>query len=157
MYYPIYNFILVQSYIVNFKIKYLNNLLLKELRMSRINYLTLEEAVLIYNKVMESTYSVPIVRDSATIEFVLEKVKELFNKENGPLFWKAAFLIKEIVTKHPFLDGNKRAASAITDGFLKLNGKNLKLAMEDVSFLEEIDSKRLKLKIVHEWLLRRAY
>ena len=122
----------------------------------KIQYLSVEEALLIYNEVMIETKSRPMFREIASLEFALEKVKGLFMKEGSPLLFKAAFLLKEIITKHPFLDGNKRGASAIADGFLRLNGKKLKLEREDVRFLEEIDSKSLKLQAVKEWLEKRA-
>lgn len=118
----------------------------------KIKYLSIEEALLIYSEVMIKTKSRPMFREIGSLEFALEKVKGLFEKEENVLVSKAAFLLKEIITKHPFLDGNKRAAGAITDGFLRINGKRLTLEIEDIAFLEAIDSRKLKLKKVKEWL-----
>ena len=123
----------------------------------KIEYLSIEEALLVYNETMIKTGSKPMFREIASLEFSLEKVKGLFEKKENTIIYKAAFLLKEIITKHPFLDGNKRGASAIADGFLRINGKMLKLELDDIPFLEEIDSKKLKLERVKEWLEKRTH
>ncbi len=110
-----------------------------------------------YNEVMLQTGSKPMFRDIASLEFSLERTKELYNAEKCALFMKAAFLLREIATKHPFMDGNKRGASSITDRFLRLNGKELKLEISDVDFLKKIGAKKIRVNGVKKWLEERVH
>jgi death-on-curing protein len=46
-----------------------------------------------------------------------------FGKELYPtVYLKAALYIRNIITAHPFIDGNKRTAMTTADVFLTLNG-----------------------------------
>ena len=56
--------------------------------------------------------------------YILDTVRDLYNEEEFPeaLAAKAAYLLFNIVTSHPFIDGNKRTAYGATDVFLRLNG-----------------------------------
>ena len=125
--------------------------------MAKIKHLSVEEALMSYTEVMLQTGSKPMFRDIASLEFSLERTKEVYNKEKEVLLLKAAFLLREIASKHPFMDGNKRGASAITDRFLRLNGKKLKLEMEDVEFLKKIGAKKIKIQGVKKWLEKRVH
>lgn len=125
--------------------------------MTEIIHLSFDEAVLIYEEIMKSTNCKPIFRDTAMLEHIISSCEKLFNSEKDSVLFKAAYLMKEIISKHPFMDGNKRGALSIADGFLKLNGCNLILAIDDVKFLEEIDSKKLRVGTVKKFLEKRCF
>jgi len=56
--------------------------------------------------------------------YILDTVQDLYNEESflEALAAKAAYLLFNIVTSHPFIDGNKRTAYGAADIFLRLNG-----------------------------------
>jgi len=56
--------------------------------------------------------------------YILDTVRDLYNEEGflEALVAKAAYLLFNIVTSHPFIDGNKRTAYGTADIFLRLNG-----------------------------------
>ena len=118
--------------------------------------LSVEEALEIYNKVMEETGSRPVVRDMASLEIIMEKTKSFMQEDEQSLIWKAAFIIREIISKHPFMDGNKRAALSIAASFLRVNGIHVKFYKKDIDLIEEIDFKKYKVKTVKEWLSRKV-
>lgn len=56
--------------------------------------------------------------------YILDTVRDLYNEESflDALAAKAAYLLFNITTSHPFIDGNKRTAFGAADIFLRLNG-----------------------------------
>lgn len=56
--------------------------------------------------------------------YILDTVQDLYNEESflEALAAKSAYLLCNIVTLHPFIDGNKRTAYGTADIFLRLNG-----------------------------------
>ncbi|MBI4052861.1 MAG: Fic family protein [Candidatus Diapherotrites archaeon] len=124
--------------------------------MTAIINLSFDEAMAVYEEVMLATDSKPAVRISGTLEHILLSCENSFNGENDALFFKAAFLLKEIISKHPFMDGNKRGALAITDAFLSQNGQFLEFERQDVAFLEEIDFKKLRVGTIKKFLEKKV-
>lgn len=59
--------------------------------------------------------------------YILGTVHDLHNEESlvEALIAKAAFILFNIVTSHPFIDGNKRTAHGAADIFLRLNGHRI--------------------------------
>lgn len=51
----------------------------------------------------------------------------------GDLAERAAFLVRGIAQDHPFADGNKRTAYAVTDAFLRRNGHGLAATPEEAA------------------------
>ena len=59
------------------------------------------------------------VRDLGALESALFRPQSGYYKD---LVEEASALLESLTINHPFLDGNKRAAFAITDVFLNING-----------------------------------
>jgi death-on-curing protein len=57
----------------------------------------------------------------------LDTVRDLYNEGSylEALAAKAGYLLYNIVTSHPFIDGNKRTAYGVADIFLRLNGYHI--------------------------------
>lgn len=52
----------------------------------------------------------------------------LFRPQTGyyqDLIEEAAALLESLAINHPFIDGNKRVAFAVTDTFLRINGRRI--------------------------------
>ncbi len=61
----------------------------------------------------------------SNLEYTMEYVKVIYNNlkpRRGKLIKKAAFILYNIVSKHPFIDGNKRTAIITCNSFLEYNG-----------------------------------
>ena len=66
---------------------------------------------------------------------------------------KAACLMQEIIRRHPFTDGNKRTALLAACSYLKINGINVNINIEDVNMFPNIASNPDKdhVKQISEW------
>jgi len=75
----------------------------------------------------------PGVRDMGLLESALPRPKSLFaySEQTSSLAQMAASYAKGIVANHPFVDGNKRAAFAVSVTFLQLNGLQLTAPKEE--------------------------
>lgn len=73
------------------------------------------------------------VRDMGLLESALARPLNIFaySEEPPSLGRLAAAIAKGIVANHPFVDGNKRAAFAVSVTFLKLNAVELTAPKED--------------------------
>jgi death-on-curing protein len=73
------------------------------------------------------------VRDLGLLESALARPKNLFaySEQSPSLAQMAAGYAKGIVANHPFVDGNKRAAFAVSVTFLRLNGLQLTAPKEE--------------------------
>ncbi|MDJ0947913.1 MAG: type II toxin-antitoxin system death-on-curing family toxin [Alphaproteobacteria bacterium] len=65
------------------------------------------------------------VRDDGLLESALARPKQLFAYGDPTLAGLAAAYAFGIARNHPFVDGNKRAALAVADVFLQLNGHEI--------------------------------
>ena len=75
------------------------------------------------------------VRDEGLLESALAQPQATFGGQflHPKISEKAAAYLYHIAMNHPFIDGNKRTAFAVTDTFLRLNGCTLNL-MDDRAY-----------------------
>ena len=86
--------------------------------------------------------------------YVLETVQDLSSKDREEaLAAKAAYILFNIITTHPFIDGNKRTAFGAADVFLRLNGYSLRVAAEDgLGFVVKISAGKVEETEVRKWI-----
>ncbi len=66
---------------------------------------------------------------------------------------KAAFLLNNIVTLHPFINGNKRTAFKIVKLFLRLNGYEIRAKSDEVyTLLADLAAGRLTKTSLDKWI-----
>ena len=96
--------------------------------------LTKEEVLAIHNASLERFGGLSGLRDDGLLESALAQPFQTFGGEElYPTFAeKAARYAYGIEKNHPFLDGNKRAATACMAAFLRLNGFRFKPRAEDL-------------------------
>lgn len=115
--------------------------------MESIIYPTIEEIIEINKKIGSNG----AMANRSNLEFTLDKVKNA-----KTLFKKATTLLYDIVTGHPFVDGNKRTAFVATELFLRMNGKELDYSGGDEHLMErvlyDIAEKRMKRESVEKIL-----
>lgn len=86
--------------------------------------------------------------------YILETVQGLSDKDHEEaLAAKAAYILFNIISIHPFIDGNKRTAFGVSDVFLRLNGYSIKIAAEDgLRFVVKIAAGKVKETEVVRWI-----
>jgi death-on-curing protein len=91
--------------------------------LAEVRYLTLDEVIGLHDKIVEWTGSpeCSILR-AQDLESVLAKPRNAAWYEGADLIRQAVLLIVGISQCQAFLDGNKRAAFAAADVFLRING-----------------------------------
>jgi death-on-curing protein len=86
------------------------------------DYLTIIEVLSIHDDQIERYGGTPGLRDAGLLEAAL------FRPQTGhyaDLIEEAAALWESLAQNHPFIDGNKRSAFAVTYTFLDINGARL--------------------------------
>ena len=87
-----------------------------------IHFLTLDEVLAIYSRLIEKFGGASGVRDLGLLESALFRPKTGYYDSFPDL---AAALFESLINNHPFFDGNKRVAFFATDVFLRINGFRL--------------------------------
>ena len=86
---------------------------------AQFDYLCLADALAIHAVLIRKYGGSEGVRDMGALE------SALFRPQTGyysDLIAEAAALLESLAMNHPFIDGNKRVAFAVTDTFLRING-----------------------------------
>jgi len=101
--------------------------------MSDVVYLTIEEVIIIHERIIERFGGSFGIRDRNRLESALFLPRQTFDQiELYPtLIEKAAILCFAIVSNHPFVDGNKRTGHHVMELFLRLNGYTLPYEVDD--------------------------
>jgi len=89
-----------------------------------MQFLSLDEASAIQQRLIDTFGGVPGLRDKGLLE------SALFRPQTGyydDLVQMAAALFESLIINHPFVDGNKRMAFFCCDIFLRLNGWKLEV------------------------------
>jgi death-on-curing family protein len=94
-----------------------------------IEYPTLEEIVEINRRLGEGG----ILVNKSNLEFILEKAKNARG-----ITRKAAIFLYDIISLHPFLDGNKRTAFHTMLYFLELNKIRFKYGRKEETKIEKL-------------------
>lgn len=86
------------------------------------DYITLAEALHIHEVLIEAFGGARGVRDMGLLESALLRPQTGYYAD---LLEEAAALWESLAMNHPFVDGNKRVAYAVTELFLQLNGLDI--------------------------------
>lgn len=92
-----------------------------------MNYLTAEDILLLHHKLVEDYGGSHGIRDESRLLSVVDAPKqEAFSAEQYPsVFEKAAVYVRNIISDHLFVDGNKRTGITSASIFLLRNGYSL--------------------------------
>jgi death-on-curing protein len=114
-------------------------------------YPTHEEALYLHEVLIQRFGGKAGVLDKGLLESALARPRSGYYRS---ITEQAAALMQSLAMNHPFVDGNKRVAFALTAVFLKLNG--LKLSVEakaGVHFVEILMIKeRAPLSAITDWI-----
>lgn len=123
-----------------------------------IRYLSYLEAVLIHFEVMRFFGETRIgVADRSLIESALARPQQAAAYENASIFRQAASLCFGLIKNHPWVGGNKRTATAITEAFLFRNGWIISYPPAEIIELSlAIESDFYGVDDIEDWYLQRA-
>ena len=82
-------------------------------------YVTTADALFFHQLLIERYGGASGLRDAGALESALHRPQTGYY---DTLIHEAASLLESLVQSHPFVDGNKRVAFAVTDVFLRING-----------------------------------
>jgi death-on-curing protein len=121
-------------------------------------YVTLAEAVFLHIRLMrllgERRYG---VFDRALIESALARPRQAAAFEDADLIRQAATLYFGLIKNHPWVGGNKRTATAITDEFLFRNGYEVMATpTETVQMVLAVEGGGWGVDEVESWLRERV-
>ena len=116
-----------------------------------VQFLSLDEVLVIHERVIEAFGGTNGVRDLGLLESALYRPRSGYYED---LIGMAAALFESLIINHPFVDGNKRVAFFATDVFLRLNGWRLELEPRDTDRLlrELLGSGRCDLDHLVSWI-----
>ena len=115
------------------------------------NFPTMEEVVVIHNDLIEQFGGAAGLRDMGALESAL--LRPQMGYYEG-LVEEAAALMESLANNHPFVDGNKRVALAVTDTFLRLNGSFIDCDSREAydQFMEMFATNTFRFAELKEWL-----
>lgn len=119
-----------------------------------IIYLTYVEAVVEHIELMRRLEEERFgVFDHTLIESALARPRQAATYDRADLPAQAATLCFGLIKNHPWVGGNKRTATHLTDHFLKLNGfEIIATASEVVEMVLGVESDRWNIERLNHWL-----
>jgi death-on-curing protein len=117
------------------------------------DYPTVTEALAIHADQIERYGGADGVRDRGLLEAALFRPQTGYY---GDLIEEAAALWESLTLNHPFVDGNKRTAFAVTYTFLAINGLRILAAPDETSsfIIGALDTGDFRFDLIADWLRR---
>lgn len=122
--------------------------------MDKILFLTMEEAVVIHEKMIEIGGGSPGILDLELLHSAIERPKAMFGGEYlyQSILDMGSAMLQSLVKNHPFVDGKKRTAFFSTLRFLERNDQRFSLQSSDiVNFMVRVDTEDLKVTEISKW------
>lgn len=119
----------------------------------------IESTLRIHDLIIKRAATKAGVRDFTLLHSALERPKATYAGQDlyPNIFIKAAALLQSICLNHPFTDGNKRTAWAVTHKFLWDNGYHLKDSVtQAVDFIVMVDNSKPNIGQISSWLKSRS-
>ncbi len=120
-----------------------------------MNYLTFNDSLEIYQRIMAQTGGVKGGRDLGALKSALAQPQMRFgDAELYPtIIEKAAALGFSLIQNHPFVDGNKRIGHALMERFLILNDYEIEATVdEQEKIILQVAAGELKRDDLTAWL-----
>jgi death-on-curing protein len=116
-----------------------------------VRFLSLDEALAIHQRLLETFGGPEGIRDMGLLESALYRPQTGYYAD---LVEMATALFESLLMNHPFVDGNKRAAFFMTDVFLRLNGYRLHLEPKAAhhAIITMIESHDGMFKMARDWI-----
>lgn len=121
-----------------------------------LEYITIIEVLSIHKILIQKYGGMDGVRDMGALEAALFRPQTGYYED---IIEEAAALWESLSQNHPFLDGNKRVALAVTYTFLTLNGHKPKIDVnEAIQYINELyNSHKFEFKNIEKWLRGKCF
>lgn len=119
-----------------------------------MKYLTAEEILLIHHQLIERYGGSHGTRDLGRVKSAaLAPAQHIFGEEQYKgVFEKAAIYARNLITDHPFYDGNKRTGITSAAMFLMKNSYSLKASKGEIeNFAIQIAVEKLNIDTIAKW------
>jgi death-on-curing protein len=107
-----------------------------------------------HKRIVKASGGTAGILSPSNLRYVLDAIEDIGKgSEVDKLVSKTSYILHNIVTLHPFVDGNKRTAFETAKAFLQLNGEDFE-AEEDESFsmLISVAKGELNVRDVESWI-----
>lgn len=114
-------------------------------------YVTTADALFFHQLLIERYGGASGLRDAGALEAALHRPQTGYYDTH---IQEAAALLESLVQNHPFVDGNKRVAFAVTDVFLRINGYRITADSNAIfaTLMKFFDDRTFDLKHLVPWL-----
>lgn len=118
-------------------------------------YPSVEEVLAAHMRLIDVFGGAHGIRDRGALEAALARPQSGYYAD---VIQQAAALLESLSQNHPFVDGNKRTAIAVTAGFLRVNGYKLKIDdLEAYEFLIGLyEAGQFRFQRLEPWLREHA-
>lgn len=119
-----------------------------------VHYPNYEAVIEAHKRIVKESGGTAGILSVSNLHYILDTVQDIGKGlEFDKLISKAAYILYNIITLHPFVDGNKRTAFEIAKAFLQLNGQHFEVE-EDEAFntLISVAKGELGVKDVEVWI-----
>lgn len=119
--------------------------------MSTHEYLTVADALALHAILIKRYGGSDGVRDMGALESALFRPQTGYYKD---LVEEGAALLESLAINHPFIDGNKRVAFAVTDTFLRINGFRFAIASDKIyeKLINLFESGDFRFEALEKWM-----
>lgn len=119
--------------------------------MSQREYLTAADVLALHSILIKRYGGTDGMRDMGALESALFRPQTGYYKD---LIEETAALLEGIAINHPFIDGNKRVAFAVTDTFLRINGQIITAGSETIyeKLIALFDAGNFAFDSLNKWL-----
>lgn len=94
----------------------------------KIRKIPIETIILIHDKIINTSGGDHGILNPSSLEFALDHIE--YNNSDDNFFHNLALLCRNIISLHPFIDGNKRTGLMMTEIILDENNLRLKLTQK---------------------------
>jgi len=114
-------------------------------------YITTADALFFHQLLIERYGGAEGLRDPGALEAALHRPQTGYY---STLIHETAALLESLVQNHPFVDGNKRVAFAVTDVFLRINGYRITADSDSIhaTLMKFFDERTVDLEHLVPWL-----
>ena len=112
-----------------------------------------DEALRLYRAILRETGGEYGFISEGTLRYILDNLEWM----RGDMFSKTAHVIREIATRHPLVNGNKRLAFALGALILRKAGYDLSVEMDEtVALMLGVARGEVSKKALESWLRNRS-
>lgn len=119
--------------------------------MKKIEYLSTIEVLSIHSVLIKKYGGISGAVDIGLLESALFRPQTGYYQD---LISQATALFESLIINHPFTDGNKRTAFAVTDVFLRINGFHFIVNENDIYqiIIKLLNSNTFKFEVLNIWM-----